>query len=314
MVKLGIIGLGHMGGYHLSVSQLIPNIDVVGVSDLSKANLAKVKNAKVKKTHDYNEWIDLVDAVIIAVPTELHHPIAKECLLKGKHVLLEKPFTKTIEEAHELFAIAKAENLTLQVGHVERFNAAVQELKSIVDTPYLIESRRIGPFTPRPQRDSVVLDLMIHDLDLILSIVDSPVKSLNIISNSINTGFSDIAVVQLKFENNVLANITSSRASETKKRTMSIHQKDCFVHLDFTTQDISIHSHTTDSVQLTPKHLKYKQEGTVKHLYVYKDNPLKLEIEHFVKSIKGGKKANNANHDIRALKLALEIEQAIQKL
>lgn len=312
MVKLGIIGLGHMGSYHLSASKLIPGLEIIGISDLQKNNLAKEKSTKIIKSSDYNDWIDGVDAVIIAVPTEYHYAIAKDCLLKGKHVLLEKPLTKTIDEALELFSIAKSQNLTLQVGHVERFNAAVQELKTIISEPYLIESRRIGPFSPRPQKDSVVLDLMIHDLDIILSMVDSPVKSLNMISSSVKTNLSDIAVVQLKFENGVLANITSSRASETKKRTMSVHQKDCFIHLDFTTQDISIHSHTSDSVQVSNKHLKYKQEGTVKHLYVYKDNPLKLEIEHFVKSIKSGRKSNNSHHDVRALELALEIEKTIQ--
>jgi predicted dehydrogenase len=309
MTRLGVIGLGHMGGYHASICTLLPNVELVGIADLNEKNWTKVKSSKVIKTNDYNKWIDFVDAVIIAVPTEFHHPVAKDCLLRGKHVLLEKPLTRTIQEAQELFSIAKQQNLSLHVGHVERFNGAVQELKKFVNNPYLIECHRLGPFTPRPQKDSVVLDLMIHDLDLVLNLVNSPVQSMNIVNNNVHTKCGDIAILQIKFENGTLANIVSSRASQIKKRTMSVHQKECFLKLDFTTQDISIHSHTSNSVKIGNNQVKYKQAGTFKRLFVYKDNPLKIEIENFVKSIKLGGKSLKPNQDMIALKLALEIEK-----
>lgn len=311
IIKLGVIGLGHMGGYHSSICMLLPNVELIGIADPTEKNWTKIKSAKVIKTNDYTKWIDFVDAVIIAVPTEFHYSIAKDCLLRGKHVLLEKPLTRTIEEAQELFLIAKEKNLSLHVGHVERFNGAVQELKKFVNKPYLIECHRLGPFTPRPQKDSVVLDLMIHDLDLVLNLVDSPIQSMNMIASSIQTKCGDIAILQLKFENGVLANIVSSRASQIKKRTMSIHQKECFLKLDFTTQDISIHSHTSDSIKIGNNLLKYKQAGTFKRLFVYKDNPLKLEIENFVKSVKTGSKSISPTQDMIALKLALELEKNI---
>lgn len=312
MIKLGIIGLGHMGGYHASLAQLLADVELVAIADPNESHWSKVKTSPIFKTKDYKTLLDKVDAVIIAVPTHLHYSIAKECLLRKKHVLVEKPLTKTLEEAQELFTIAKKNNISLHVGHVERFNAAVQELNKAVNEPYFIECHRIGPFTPRPQNDSVVLDLMIHDLDIILNLVHSPIKSIHSIGNKIQTKYADIAIVQIKFENGVLANIVSSRASQIKKRTMSIHQKEAFITLDFSTQDISIHSHTSDSVTIGGNQLKYKQEGTVQRLFVYKDNPLKLEIEHFIHSIKGGNKSLAPFNDMVALELALNIEQLLQ--
>lgn len=313
MIKLGIIGLGHMGGYHASLAQLLPSVELVGIAESNEAHWEKIKSPKIQKTKLYQDWIDTVDAVIIAVPTELHHPIAKECLLRGKHVLIEKPLTKTVQEAQELFALAQEKNLSLHVGHVERFNAAVQELKKAVHNPYFIECHRIGFFTPRPQKDSVVLDLMIHDLDIILNLVKSPLQSVNAVGSSIKTQFEDIAIVQLKFENGVLANIVSSRVSHIKKRTMSIHQKDAFITLDFNTQDISIHSNTSDSVSMGGNQLKYKVEGTVQRLFVYKDNPLKLEIEHFIQSLEQGNKTVVPSNDMVALELALHIETLLNR-
>ncbi len=313
MIKVGIIGLGHMGGYHASVCKLISNIDLVGIADPDKENWKKIKSSKTIKTKDYREWLDKVDAVIIAVPTELHYQIAKDCLENGKHILVEKPLTKKIDEAEKLFTIAKKNNIALHIGHVERFNGAVQELQKIIHEPYLIESHRVGPFVPRVQKDTVILDLMIHDLDIILNIVNSPVKEVNVVGTKIKTDFSDMAIVQLRFENGTLANVISSRASQIKQRTMSIHQKNSFIKLDFTTQDISIHRHTSESVKIGTNQLQYRQEGTVERLFVYKDNPLKLEVENFIKSIKTGKNLSNASKDIAALTLTLKIEKRLEK-
>lgn len=309
MVKIGIIGLGRMGGYHASACNLINDINLVGVSDLDQENLNKIKNPQTIKSQDYNDWLNLVDGVIIAVPTQFHYKIAKDCLSKSKHVLVEKPITKNINQAEELFEIAKKENCALHIGHVERFNGAIQELKNIIQNPYLIECHRIGPFAPRVQNDSVIIDLMIHDIDLILHLVDSPVKYLNLIGNKITSNLTDIAVVQIKFENGVLANIVSSRTSQTKERTMSIHQSDAFIKLDFTTQDISIYRHSNNSVKISSDQMRYRQESTIERLFVYKDNPLKLEIENFVKSIQSGKNLFDATKDIASLNITIKLEE-----
>jgi len=311
MTKLGIIGLGHMGGYHASVCTASPSIELTAVADPLEPNLQKIKPARIIKAHDYKEWLDLVDGVIIAVPTDFHYQVAKECLQRGKHVLIEKPLTKNIAHAQELFDLAQQHNCTLHVGHVERFNGAVQELKKIINEPFLIESHRVGPFAPRVQNDSVVLDLMIHDLDIILSLVNVPVTSINAHGCKVYSSTCDIANVQLLFENGVIANLISSRASQTKKRTMAIHQRNEFIHLDFTTQDIAIHRRGSSSVQVGTDQLKYKQEAMVEHLFVYKENPLKLEIDNFVAAIKTGIERVNPAQDITALQITFEIEKIL---
>lgn len=311
MIKFGVIGLGHMGGYHASVCSTLPQVKLVGVADHNEKMWDKVKNPLTLKTKDYHAWIDAVDGVIIAVPTDYHYEVTKDCLRRGKHVLLEKPLTKTIEEAAELFSLAKQYNVALHVGHVERFNGAVQELKKIIDQPFLIESHRMGPFSSRVQQDSVVLDLMIHDLDIILNLIDSPVKKINQHIVNVYTKLGDIATVQIIFENGVVANIVSSRASQIKRRTMTIHQKDAFISLDFTTQDIAIHRRATTSVDIGVDQLKYKQESLVEHLFIYKDNPLKLEVECFINAIKTKQNLSNPEKDLIALKVTFDIEKQL---
>ncbi len=311
MIKLGIIGLGHMGNYHASVCQTLLHATLTAVADLNSTHLEKIKKPDVIKSANYLDWIDLVDGVIIALPTELHYSVAKDCLLRGKHVLLEKPLTKTCAEAEELFALAASLNLSLHVGHIERFNGAIQELKKIVTNPYLIESHRMGPFNPRVARDSVVLDLMIHDLDIILNMIPSPVKTISAQGRAVHSDSCDIASVQLGFENGVIAHLTSSRASQIKKRTMAVHQEREYMFMDFTTQDLTIHRHASSSIQIGVDQLKYKQEGTVEQVFVYKDNPLKLEIEHFLKSIMTQQNLTNPREDLAALEVTFAIEKAL---
>ncbi len=311
MVKVGIIGLGHMGGYHASNCAMIPSIELYAVSDLSEKNLEKIKNPAVKKSRDYHDWLSDVDAVIIAVPTDYHYQVAKDCIVAGKHILVEKPLTKILEHAQELAALALEHKVTLHIGHIERFNGAVQELKKIINEPLLIESHRMGPFMPRVQQDSVVLDLMIHDLDIILNLVDSPVKDFSVYGRKVYSDSCDIASVQLSFENGIIAHVTSSRASQIKMRTMAIHQKSEFLLLDFTTQDISIHRHGSSSIQVGADQLKYKQESTIERLFVYKENAIKLEIEHFIAAIKTGQNRVNPEKDLAALALIFEIESKL---
>ncbi len=313
-VKVGIIGLGRMGGYHFSVCTHIPTIELVAIADPSENNLRKVTDNSITTSSSYKNWLDLVDAVIIAVPTDLHYEITKDCLLANKHVLLEKPLTKNIAQAQELFKIAQERNYTLHVGHVERFNGAVQELKKIIHKPYLIESHRMGPFSSRVQNDSVVLDLMIHDLDIILGLVGVPVDSVKVTGEKILSPHCDIAMVQLKFVNGVMANLVSSRASQVKQRTMAIHQQDAFIKLDFTTQDISIHRHTSSSVTTGHNQMKYKQESMVERLFVYKDNPLKQEVEHFITAVQTNNNRFDPQQDIEALKLTLMIEEQLKDI
>ena len=315
MIKLGVIGLGKMGGYHASIcSQLhgLQALKLVGVSDTNEANFKKIIDPSIVKSKNYNDWINNVDAVIVAVPTDFHYTVVKDCLTRGKHVLVEKPITKNLSEAEELINLAKKSGLTLHIGHVERFNGAIQELNKIINQPLMIEIHRMGPFDARVSKDSVVLDLMIHDLDLILQFIDSPVKSLSAQGQKIYSSSCDIASVQIGFENGAFAHLTASRASQIKKRTMEIHQKNEYILLDFTTQDISIHRQMNSSTQIIGnEQLKYKQESLVERVFVYKDNPLKLEIEYFLNSIKNKTNQIHPEQNLTAIKLTFEIEKML---
>lgn len=311
MIKLGIIGLGHMGGYHASIATTLANAQLVGVADPHQNNLDKVKDPSVIKTNNFMDWIDQVDAVIIAIATFKHYALAKACLELGKHVLVEKPITQTSAEATELFAIAAERNLALHVGHVERFNGAIQELKKIVTRPLLIECHRMGPFVARAARDSVVLDLMIHDVDLVLSLVNEKPIRISAHGSKVHSASCDIASVQLTFPSGCIASVVSSRASQIKQRTMAVHEQGAFFNLDFTTQDLVIQRQTSSSVQLGVDQLSYRQESLVEHVFVHKDNPLKLEVMHFIKAIESGIGLRNAKQDIQALDIIVEIERQL---
>lgn len=311
MIKLGIIGLGHMGNYHASVASNLPNAQLIAIADPNEKNWDKVKLPGVIKTADCTSWLDQVDAVIIAAPTGAHYQLAKQCLTAGKHVLIEKPLTKTSAEAQELFTIAAQHNVALHVGHVERFNGAIQELKKFVASPLLIECHRMGPFVPRVAGDSVVLDLMIHDIDLILGIVNQAPIKITAHGSKVDSTSCDIATAQLTFPNGCIASVISSRASQIKKRTMAVHQKDAFINLDFGPQDITIHRQAHSSVQLGNDQLKYRQESLIEQVFVYKDNPLKLEIMHFLSAVSSGTNLINPTQDIQALEIVFEIERQL---
>ena len=300
MIKLGIIGLGKMGGYHASISQTLPNVKLVAVADPHQSNLDKVTDQTVIKTNDFTLWLDQVDAVIIAIQTAKHYAAAKTCLEHGKHILVEKPITSTSEQAAELFALAHKNNLALHVGHVERFNGAIQELKKIVTRPLFIECHRMGPFVQRAARDSVVLDLMIHDVDLVLSLVNEKPVSVTAHGSSVHSPLADVASVQLTFPSGCIASVVASRASQIKQRSMTVHEKEAFYHLDFTTQDLVIHRQTSSSVQVGLDQLRYRQESLIEHVFVHKDNPLKLEIMHFIRAIETQQDMRNALQDIQA--------------
>lgn len=311
MIKLGVIGLGHMGGYHASVCQQSSFVELVGAADTNEQNLQKIKNQNIHVSASYHDWLDRVDGVIIAVPTQAHYAIAKDCLEHKKHVLIEKPLTKNMNQARELFDIAKKNKCTLHVGHVERFNGPVQELKKIINEPFLIECHRMGPFSPRVQDDSVVLDLMIHDLDLVLGFVQSPIKAIAAQGRKVYSQKCDIASVQLAFENGAIAHLVASRASQIKARTMVVHQKNEFIQLDFTTQDLLIHRHNSSSIQVGSDQLKYKQESFIERLFVHRDNPLKQEVEYFAQAIKTKTHELNPEHDLSALEACLNIDDLL---
>ncbi len=314
-IKAGVIGTGHMGHYHVNVyAEQLNNVDFFGIADIDSGKVSELSEKyQIEGYNDYRELLKNVDFVSIAVPTKNHYEVAKECLEAGVHVLVEKPFTTEYKQAEELFEIANKKNLILQVGHVERFNGAVQELKKIVKDPFLMESRRIGPFITRAQDDNVVMDLMIHDLDIILNIIGDMPEEFSAFGKKICSGRYDVASVQLKFNNGCIATVVASRVSENKLRTLAITQKDAYIFLDYTDQDIHIHRRADSGYLVSRQEIRYKQESFIERIFVYKDNPLKLQIKHLVDCILGtGKRMYTEEDELRSLKLALNILSSLK--
>ncbi|MBF0274158.1 MAG: Gfo/Idh/MocA family oxidoreductase [Nitrospinae bacterium] len=312
LVKTGVVGSGRMGEFHVLNLAEILDVELVAVTDINPEKEKVAKRYKSDFYTDYKELYGKVDAVSIAVPTALHFETTKNFLEHGIHVLLEKPIAPTLQEAEELFKIANKNKCILQVGHLERFNGAVQEVYKILDTPLFIESRRMGPYEPRVKNDCVVLDLMIHDLDIILNLIDEDVIELNATGGSVFSERTDYAMVTMKFKSGCIATLLASRATQNKIRTMSISQKESYVFLDYTDQDIHIHRRASSHHTLTPDTLKYQQESIIERIFVHKENALKLQLKNFTGRVREGFKPLNPEKEVRSIKLALEIRNQIE--
>ena len=304
-----------MGEYHVGVLSELREVNLTVVSDTS-ADRGEIISQRygVPYVNDYKEAVKQMDAAIIAVPTGLHYEVGKEVLNSGVHVLMEKPCADNLDHARELFDIADQNNLILQVGHIERFNGAVQELHKIVDDPIYVECKRMGPFVERMKDDGVVLDIMIHDIDILLNLIDSKVSHINVMGKSVFTDRDDLVSVQLEFENKCIANIVASRASQNKIRTLSVTQKDSYIILDYTDQEIYVHRQSSSEHTLSKGSLRYKQESLIERIFVHKDNPLKLEDKHFIDCVKNGSPRKvGVNNELYSLEIALEIVERFNK-
>ena len=308
-VKVGVVGVGRMGKYHVGILSELPEVELTSVVDIdSKSRKVIEENYGTPSFENYKDIYGKVDAAVVAVPTGLHFPIAKDLLNAGIHVLLEKPCANNLDHARELFQIAEDKALILHVGHVERFNGAVQELHKIVDSPIFVECRRMGPFTDRIKDDGVVLDIMIHDIDIILNLIQSKVTKTFVLGASIFSTKDDLVNAQLEFENGCIANIVASRASQNQIRTLSVTQKDSFVVLDYTDQEIYVHRQSSSEHKLSKDSLRYKQESLVERIFVHKDNPLKLELKHFLDCVTNGSPRKVAiDNELYSLEVALNI-------
>lgn len=313
-IRAAVVGTGHMGQYHVALYSELNDVDLVGAADVSKKRVGEIaaKYNTIGYT-DYRELFGKVDVVTIAVPTSLHYEVAKPFIERGIHVLLEKPIANTLEEATELFELADKKGVHLQVGHVERFNGAVQEIKKIIKDPLLLEFRRVGPFTGRITDAGVVMDIMIHDIDIALNLIDSKVKSLKATGDKAFTDKEDFAACQLLFENGCMANFISSRVTQEKIRTMSLSQKDAYVFLDFNEQDVQIHRQASSDYFMTKEELTYRQESLIERIFVHKGNPLKLEIGHFIDcAMRDAERHISAESELRSLKIALRVLEQIR--
>lgn len=300
-IRTAVIGIGHLGSRHLKVySELTDQAILAGICDLNRERTLKLADHyHVPYTEDYRTLLGKIDAVNICVPTELHYETAKFFLEGGVHTFIEKPITASLAQAQELIDLARKRGLKLQVGHVERFNSAFQSIQHFTHNPLFIECHRLNRFPNRSLDIGVVMDLMIHDLDIVLGLIRSPIQSIHAVGVNVLTPLEDIASARLVFENGCVCNLTASRISEDVMRKIRLFQKDTYISLDYVQQEAFIY--------------KRHEQQILKHaLPIEKEEPLKKEIEHFLECIREDKTPLVSGIEAKeALQAALEITQQI---
>ena len=300
-LKIAVVGAGRLGSFHTKVYSRLDNVKLVGVCDCNLESAIEIgKKYHTASYSDYEDLFGKAEAVSIAVPTSLHYNIAKDFLNHGIHVLIEKPVTKTLSEADELIEIGKEKKLIIQVGHIERFNSAVLAIEPFLSKPKFIECQRLGPFHKRVKDVGVVLDLMIHDIDIVLGLMKQDVVNIEAVGLSTVSDYEDVANVRLTFENGTIADITASRVTKDVVRKMRIFQEDSYVSLDYVTQEAAIFKKTDDRI--------VKEKIKIK-----KKDPLKKELKSFVECVRTGRKPTVSGVEgRRALQVALEIIEKIR--
>jgi len=304
-VRVGVVGVGYLGRHHARIYSELPGVELVGVVDINQERAKEV--AELYSTtafFDYRDLFGKVDAVSIVVPTVIHRDIAGGFIEEGINILIEKPVTTSLKEAKELMEMANRNKVVLQVGHIERFNSAVVELSKIVDHPIFIDCSRMGPYVGRNTDVGVVLDLMIHDIDIVMSIVRDKVVKINAFGYPVFSREEDIANAQLLFSNGCIANLTASRITRKKIRRMEVTQLDSFISIDYLEQELAVYKKTSSSFPYLLMEKPPMQKG----------EPLRLELEHFIKCVRNGEKPLvGLEEGTNALEVALNILEEIKK-
>ena len=300
-IKAGIIGLGHIGKFHARILSESAEAEFAAIYDKNAASTQQVAELYgVRIAESLEEFADAVDAATVATPTPSHFEIGKFLLGRKKHLLIEKPIAENTAQAAGLVELARAQGCVLQVGHVERFNPVLDALGKHLTTPRFIESHRMSPYPNRSVEIGVVLDLMIHDLEIILHLVGSPVKSIDAVGMRVLSKGEDIANARLRFENGCVANVTVSRVSPDKFRQIRVFQPDAYLTLDYQHQ-------TGEIFRLNDGKI------TVEPLEIEKGEPLKREVESFIRCCIEGARPRVSGHEAAAaLELALEITRLIE--
>ena len=300
-IRVGVVGIGYLGSQHARLYASLPGVALTALCDSDPAKSILVKKYRVPFYTDFRELFGKVDAASIVVPTKDHHRISKEFLQNGIPLLIEKPMTKTVEEADELLCIARDKKCPIQVGHVERFNSAFQAALPYVKNSMFIECHRLGPFKKRAQDVGVVLDLMIHDIDLLLSMIPSPVERIDAVGIHVLTDKEDIANARINFQNGAAANLTASRLTNKTMRKFRIFSENSYISLNTFEQ----------------KAERYWKEGEkirMERVRVKKKEPLQDELASFVQSVSRHETPRVTGEQAReALRIALEIQEKIRQ-
>ena len=309
-MKVGVIGVGYLGKFHTQKYRDMEGVELVGVADVDPDAAKRVaRENNCKAFSDYRDLLQEVNAVSVVVPTSLHHSVALDCIEAGVDMLMEKPITTTVEEADEIIELAEERKLVLQVGHLERFNPALVAMEPFLTVPVFIESQRISTFKSRGVDVDVVLDLMIHDIDIILNIIKSPLETIHAVGAPVVTDFTDIANARLIFENGATANVTVSRISRTNTRRMRIFQPGSFINVDFANRKV---------MTLHLKKGEFQENGMPKQdveVNSFPDgDPLNLEILHFVENVRNRTTPLvSGSEGRRALDVALKMIRQIKE-
>jgi len=300
-IRVGVIGLGRLGSIHAKIYSALETVELAGICDVDEhtARLA-AESLKTSWSTDYKKLLDnQLDAVNIVTPTILHYEIAKFFLQNKIHVLIEKPVTKTLKEAGDLIKIAHKNKLIMQVGHVERFNSAIQAVEKLSNKPRFIEVHRLGPFTPRVKDVGVVLDLMIHDIDIVLGLTKSKVKNIDALGMKILTNHEDIANARIRFKNGTVCDLTASRVTSDSLRKIRIFQDDCYISIDYMAQEAFIYR-------------KINNQIVSEKIDIQKEAPLQKELASFIECVVNNKKpVVSGKEAYEALKVALDILKQI---
>jgi predicted dehydrogenase len=321
-LRVGVIGVGHLGALHTKMYTQIPTAHLVGVFDVDSTRAEKIAaEFGIKAFAQFDDLLANVEAVSIATVTQSHYDVAMQVIKRGVHLLIEKPITATIEQARALTERAETKGLKLQVGHIERFNPAILALEPYDIKPLFIESHRLAQFNPRGSDVAVVLDLMIHDIDLILSLVKSKVTRIDANGVAVISDTPDIANARLQFENGCVANVTASRISQNKMRKMRLFQHDAYISIDFATGVSEVFRLADEHTPLakSTKMLGKIEEGHHKRIITYEKpkvrevNALKYELERFIESVQKNVEPPVTGRDgLHALEVAQEILQKIE--
>jgi predicted dehydrogenase len=269
-MRVAVVGVGHLGSIHAKIYKHIPGCILAGVCDADPVKLKEVSHAlRVPGYTDINQLFGKIDAASVAVPTRLHHKISSQLLEQGIHLLVEKPFTVNLEEAEHLIALARKKGLILQVGHIERFNSAFNATQKIIKDPKFIECHRLSSFPNRSLDVGAVLDIMIHDIDIVLGLVNSPLERVESVGINVLTDREDIANARLTFENGCIANLTASRVSDEAMRKIRIFQPNTYISLDYKNAEACVYR-------------KLENKITKERLPIEKEQPLQKELASFV--------------------------------
>ena len=314
-LKAGVLGAGHLGKIHLRLLNESKRYTLVGFYDPDiKASKALAESTGYTYFERQEDLIEACDMIDIVTPTLYHHSVAKTCIAAGKHIFIEKPITHTVAEAEELVALAKEKGIKGQVGHVERFNPAFKAVKDNLGTPMFVESHRLAEFNPRGTDVSVVLDLMIHDIDIILSVINSPVKSISASGVAVVSETPDISNARIEFDNGAVANLTASRISLKNMRKLRFFQKEAYISVDFFSKQVEVvkmkeANENTDEFALVLQNA----EGVKKEIYfdppvIESSNAILEELETFADAIENDTQPIvTLEHATKALRVAYQI-------